>query len=40
MGPWSPLALAEAVEVVLSDAAARYSALAGTRQWVSSEDAG
>ena len=40
MGPWSPLALAEAVEAVLQDVAAGHLFLVGTRQWGSSKDAG
>ena len=39
MGPWSPLALAEAVEVVLPGAAVGYHVLAETRLWGSSRDA-
>ena len=39
MGPWSPLALAEAVEAVLQDVAAGHLFLVGTRQWGSSKDA-
>ena len=38
MGPWSPLALAEAVEAVLPDAGAKCPVLA-TRQWGNSKDA-
>ena len=39
MGPWSPLALAEAVGKVLQDLAAGQLFLAGTRRWGSSKDA-
>ena len=39
MGPWSPLALAEAVEAVLQDVAAGHLFLVGTRRWGSSKDA-
>ena len=39
MWPWTPLALAEAVEVVLQDVAAGHLFLVGTWQWGSNEDA-